>query len=60
MKNWRTTVAGLIGGLIPIGQTVLNLLQTGQPIDWSKIGIGAGIIILGYLSKDFSVTGTGK
>jgi hypothetical protein len=57
MKNWKTTLIGVLAGFIPLGQGLLQGLYAGQHFDWSKIGIGAGIMALGSLAKDFNVTG---
>jgi hypothetical protein len=54
MKNWKTTLAGIIGLLtqtIPQVQAALN----GQPVDWHQIIFGLVIGILGVLAKDFNV-----
>lgn len=56
MKNWRTTIAGMIGA----GATVaLTYLQSGV-LDGKTLGIAAAIGALGYLSKDAGVSGTEK
>jgi len=59
MKNWRTTLTGIGLGLIPIAETVLKSLQSGAAVNWFQIAMGAGIMILGYLAKDFRVSGVG-
>jgi len=57
MRSWKTTLAGCLLGLIPIAETVLRTLQTGQAISWIQVAIGAGLAVLGLLSKDFDVSG---
>ena len=57
MKSWKTSLVGILVGLIPFGNGVLQGLGAGQHFDWKQIGIGAGIALLGILSKDFNVTG---
>ena len=53
MKNWKTT---LIGCLFAVGNVVLPLLQ-GNSITTKDILISAFGAALGFLSKDFNVTG---
>jgi hypothetical protein len=57
VKNWKTTLIGVLAGFIPLGQGILQGLAMGQHFDWSKIGIGAGIMALGAVAKDLNVTG---
>lgn len=56
MKNWRTTV---VGALLAVLTIIQPLIEDGTvtPI---RIAIAGAIALLGYLMKDFSVTGTGK
>ena len=56
MKNWKTTAAGLIGA---IALTLQDLFATGN-VDGKTIVSAIVIAAIGYLSKDFNVTGTGK
>ncbi len=55
----KTTIAGFIGGLIPIIMALLNAYQSGQfnGQNSSQIATGIAIMVLGYLAKDFNVTG---
>lgn len=56
MKSWRTTAVGcLTAGLY----AVLTAIQAGQ-IETRDLVIAGGIAILGFLSKDLNVTGSGK
>ena len=57
MKSWKTTLLGILAGAIPIAQTVLATLQTGQSINWGSVVFGLLIMALGIISKDFNVTG---
>lgn len=54
MKNWKTTIAGLIIGAV-------QLLQTFGVISSSSKLLAAlgpiGVVILGYFAKDKNVTG---
>lgn len=60
-KNWKTTLAGLIGGLlIAIGPQVGAKLQgdpTAPPITLGQLAPAAVVAVLGALSKDGDVTG---
>jgi|WetSurMetagenome_2_1015567.scaffolds.fasta_scaffold1133685_2 hypothetical protein len=58
MKNLKTTVLGILAGLIPFGQGVINSLQTGQSIDFKNIVFGILIMAFGVVAKDFNVSGT--
>lgn len=48
MKNWRTSLAGICGGLIPI------ISGLTPPINWTNVAIGVVIVILGVLAKDLN------
>lgn len=52
--NWKTTLAGFIGGLIPIIQGYLTGTLTAE-----KVVLGIGFLALGILAKDGTNTGTG-
>jgi hypothetical protein len=56
MKNWKTTLAGIITGSIVILQTIASTLQSGGSINWYQIAIGFAIMALGVVSKDFNTT----
>lgn len=60
MKNWKTSLSGLFVGSIPIIQALLTAYQNGQfnGQDGSKIAMGIGIIIFGFIAKDFDKSGT--
>ena len=60
MKNWKTSLSGLFVGSIPIIQALLTAYQNGQfsGKDASGIAMGAGIIIFGFIAKDFDKSGT--
>lgn len=55
MKNYRTTLVGLIGA---IASVAYPLLSSGT-ISVSEIIRAVVIAALGFLAKDFSTTGTG-
>jgi hypothetical protein len=52
MKNWQTTVVGIIGALIIALQTIANTIQTGEAINWWQIGLAFVIATLGIVAKD--------
>jgi len=56
MKNWKTTLAGLIGA---VALTLQDLFATGS-VDTKTIISAVVVAALGYLSKDYNVTGAGK
>ena len=56
MKNWKTTLVGAIAG----GLTAIAPLLEGSDVSVSSILSGFAIAVLGYLAKDFGVTGKGK
>lgn len=54
MKNWKTTITGLLtGGAISIDAFVRLGLEQG----WHQAIIGLAIAILGAFAKDHNVTG---
>lgn len=62
MKSWKTTLAGFIAG-IPIGIDALvqaNNARTFTGKSGSQLAMAIGIVLLGLLSKDHNVSGTGK
>jgi hypothetical protein len=56
-KSWKTSLVGIMLGLIPIWQQVLFSLRDHKTVDWEQVAVGAGIIILGLVAKDYDVTG---
>ena len=53
LMNWKTTIAGLLGGLVPIVQGYLTGTLT-----WDKCILGILIFVLGYFAKDASTGST--
>jgi hypothetical protein len=53
LTNWKTT---LIGALLAIVVAIQPLITTGS-IEWSQVILAALIALLGFLAKDFDVTG---
>jgi len=57
MQNWKTTVAGIGGGLLMV---VAAWLQTGNLADYKTLAMALFATALGYVAKDAGITGTGK
>lgn len=55
MKNWKTTLIGLLGAAV---QIALPLIQGG--LDLKQVASAVVIGLLGILAKDAGVTGTAK
>lgn len=53
-NSWKTTVTGICGALLI---NVVPLLQTGT-YSWQAIVVGVVVAIIGYLAKDWNVSGT--
>lgn len=53
MKNWKTTLLGLLTAILNV---VLPALASGQ-VALKDVGVSAGIAALGYFAKDSNVTG---
>lgn len=56
MKNWKTTLAGVIGA---IALSLQSAFATGT-VDGKTVITAAIVAAFGFLAKDFNVTGTGK
>lgn len=48
MRNWKTTLAGVLGA-------VLNLVANGT--NWKAASVSVGLAAIGALAKDHNVTG---
>ena len=59
MKNWKTTLVGIIAGTLTILQTTLTAYQSGEPVQWLQVALGIALMAFGVVCKDFNVTGTG-
>lgn len=62
MKNWRTTLAGLVFAAYPVIDALIKAYQSGYFTDKTggQLWLGIGIIAIGILSKDKNVTGVGE
>lgn len=57
MKNWKTTLLGILGGLALMFGPRLSGDKTAPPITTSSFIQGALVAALGAVSKDHNVTG---
>ncbi len=55
--SWKTTTAGIVGGLVPIIDAASTTVLQGKPLNWTEIGIGVALVVLGALAKDHDKTG---
>ena len=53
MKNWKTTVSGIIAGLPQLITAVTPML----PQKWANIFSGVGMVLFALSAKDHNVTG---
>lgn len=58
-KNWRTSLAGLLGGVVFVAPQI-QACVAGQPCDWKQIAVGVAFAALGLGAKDSNVTGGTK
>lgn len=56
MKNWRTTVVGIVGAVWIAAEPIL---QAGQ-IDWKSLATAVVVAAIGFFAKDAGVSGTTK
>jgi hypothetical protein len=56
LTNWQTTLAGIVGGIVTY---TVTMIQSGNIWDWKAWALGIVPVILGFLSKDQTTTGTG-
>ncbi|NTV50920.1 MAG: hypothetical protein HGA20_14930 [Geobacteraceae bacterium] len=54
--NWKTSLAGLLGGIVTYSVT---MIQSGNPWDWKAWAMGLVPVVIGFLSKDQTTTGIG-
>lgn len=55
MKNWKTTLAGMIGAVA----TALIPVVQGHGFELEYLAIAAVLAVLGCVSKDYDTTGAG-
>ena len=57
--SWKTTLTGLLTGLVPILYALIDAFNSGAFTGKStaECMVGAGVIVLGYLAKDGDKTG---
>ncbi|APZ82913.1 hypothetical protein [Flavobacterium phage FL-1] len=58
MKNWKTTLIGLITGLIPAIDALITAYNSGYFTGKTggQLILGIGIILFGALAKDYNVS----
>lgn len=61
MKNWKTTLAGVLTGGPLIACQLFHICSAGHfgNTDWLSIVSGIGAILMGAIAKDADVTGAG-
>lgn len=63
-RNWKTTLAGVLGGIIiAVGPQVGARLQGDQaapPITAQNLAVGLALAAIGAFAKDHDISGTGK
>ena len=57
MKNWKTSLAGVLGALFMLAGPRLAGDTTAPPITLGNLGGAAMLAVLGIASKDHNVTG---
>lgn len=59
MKNWKTTLVGLITGSIPAIDALITAYNLGYFTEKTgyQLILGIGIILFGVFAKDHNVTG---
>ncbi|TRZ47996.1 hypothetical protein D4S03_10515 [bacterium] len=56
-KNWKTTLAGVIPGVMVFLYDFMRGLQAGQEFDVKTMVLGLSLAVLGYFAKSKEVTG---
>lgn len=57
MKNWKTSLVGILGGLFMLFGPRLTGNTAAPPITIGNVGTAVAIAVLGLVSKDKNVTG---
>ncbi len=59
MKDWKTTITGLIVGAIPAIDALITAYNSGYFTEKTgyQLIIGIGIILFGVFAKDYNVSG---
>jgi hypothetical protein len=63
MKNWKTTLFGVLGAVANIAPVLHSAgITVGHwgGSDFLQVGAGISALLLGYYAKDKDVTGTSK
>ena len=57
MKNWKTSLAGILGAVFMLAGPRLTGDTTAPPITLGNVGGAVMLAVLGLASKDHNVTG---
>ena len=57
MKNWKTTIIGLIGAIVIALQPIISGDGFSWKADGSKVIMAIVVAALGFVAKDYDVTG---
>ena len=62
MKNWRTTLAGIVFAAYPIIDALIKAYESGYFTEKTggQLWGGIALIVIGVLAKDKNVTGVGE
>jgi hypothetical protein len=60
MKNWKTTLAGIVFAAYPIIDALMKAYESGYftELTGGQLWAGIGFIVIGVLAKDYNVSGT--
>jgi hypothetical protein len=56
MKNWKTTITGIVGAVLNLAIPIIQAGDLSQ-LTTQKFLISAFMLAIGILSKDFNITG---
>ena len=56
MKNWKTTLIGVAGGLL----IAVGGVMTDGAVDFAELAAAVSTALLGFFAKDFNVSGGTK
>lgn len=59
MKNWRTTMFGVLGAAMQGAMGAVQLGAGDNKAGWTNVALAGVWAALGYFAKDSAVTGTG-
>jgi len=61
-KNWKTTLAGLVPGLLLAGKALLDAYAAGyfDGVSGTQLVVAVALFLIGWYAKDKNVTGVGE